>query len=214
MEIQRTANAGVLLKIDGVSILLDGLADGVEGYLPTPDCIADRLLENPPDVLVFTHYHPDHCSEALLLPYRKQNLRPILGPESLYSGTVRVGDITITPIVSRHLGKTEPGLEHVSYIIKGSRCVWFTGDAAPLQWRDRMDLPRPDLVIAPYAYANTESALKLVSELTDCLILLHLPQREKDPYGLWKSIESTLSGKSDMKILIPEIGTCLKIQDK
>ena len=51
MEIQRTANAGVLLKIDGVSILLDGLADRVEGYLPTPAQMAERLLENPPDIL-------------------------------------------------------------------------------------------------------------------------------------------------------------------
>ena len=36
MEIRRTANAGVLLKLDGVRILLDGLCDRVEGYLPTP----------------------------------------------------------------------------------------------------------------------------------------------------------------------------------
>ena len=77
MEIQRTANAGVLLKLDGVSILLDGLADRVEGYLPTPPEIAQQLLENPPDILAFTHYHADHCSEALLLPYRKQKFRPM-----------------------------------------------------------------------------------------------------------------------------------------
>ena len=52
MEIQRTANAGCLLKMDGVSFLLDGLADRVEGYLPTPTEMAERLLKNPPDILV------------------------------------------------------------------------------------------------------------------------------------------------------------------
>jgi len=133
MEIQRTANAGALLKMDGVSILLDGLCDGIDIYLPTPPTLADSLLVEPPDVLAFTHNHPDHYSEALLLPYRKQNLRPILGPEYLPMEDLRVGEVTITPVASRHIGKTEPGLSHHSFIMKGSRCVWFMGDAAPLQ---------------------------------------------------------------------------------
>ena len=206
MEIQRTANAGVLLKIDGVSILLDGLCDGIEGYLPTPPAIAQQLLEKPADVLAFTHLHADHCSEALLLPYRKQNLRPILGPESLYTGAVRIGGVTITPVASRHLGKTEPGLQHVSYIIEGSRCVWFVGDAAPLQWKHRTELPRPDVLIAPYAYANTKSALDLSKSLTDKLVILHLPGRERDSYGLWKSVEDTTANCNDITLWIPEIG--------
>lgn len=206
MEIQRTANAGVLLKMDGVSILLDGLADSVGGYLPTPVRIADQLIENPPDVLIFTHNHPDHCSEALLLPYRKQNLRPILGPESLYTGKVCVGEVSIIPVASRHLGKTEPGLLHTSYIIMGSRCVWFTGDAAPMQWRDRSDLPRPDVIIAPYAYGNTKSVWELVKSLTGCLILLHLPDKGNDPYGLWNSVAEVTANDPAVQLLIPEIG--------
>ena len=157
MEIQRTANAGVLLRMDGVSILLDGLADRVEGYLPTPAEMAEKLLDAPPDILAFTHYHKDHCSDALLSQYRKQDLRPIYGPELLLKGAVQIGDVTITPVESRHLGRIEPGLQHVSYIIKGRQCVWFMGDAAPLQWKNRTDLPKPDVLIAPYAYANTKA---------------------------------------------------------
>ena len=206
MEIQRTANAGVLLKLDGVSILLDGLCDSVEGYLPTPPAIADRLLVNPPDLLAFTHCHADHCSEALLLPYRKQNLRPILGPESLYMGRVRVGEVTIMPVESRHLGKVEPGLQHVSYIIEGSQCVWFVGDAAPIQWKNRNDLPRPDVLIAPYAYGNTKAAWELSCSLTDRMVLLHLPPREADPYGLWNAVEQTVGNGKDNSVWIPEIG--------
>jgi len=205
MEIQRTANAGVLLTMDGVSILLDGLADRVEGYHPTPAHIAARLLENPPDILAFTHYHKDHCSEALLLPYRKQNLRPIYGPESLYSGNIKLGEVTITPVESRHLGRAEPGLQHVSFIIQGSKCVWFVGDAAPLQWKNRSDLPKPDVLIAPYAYGNTESAWKLTCSLTRQVVLLHLPDREKDAYSLWKAVENTICKDTTAKLWIPEI---------
>lgn len=206
MEIQRTANAGVLLKLDGVSILLDGLADRVEGYLPTPPAIAQELLDNPPDALAFTHCHADHCSEALLLPYRKQNLRPILGPESLRLGKVRIGEVTITAVPSRHLGSVEQGLQHVSYIIEGSQCVWFTGDAAPLQWKSRTDLPRPDVLIAPYAYGNSKSAWELTKSLTDKMVLLHLPSRQMDSYGLWNAVESTTADRQNMTLWIPEMG--------
>ena len=206
MELQRTANAGVLLKLDGVSILLDGLCDGVEGYLPTPPAIARQLLENPPDLLAFTHGHEDHQSEALLLPYRKQNLRPILGPESLHLGAVRVGDVTVKMVESRHLGKTEPGLNHISYIIEGSRCVWFVGDAAPLQWKNRTDLPRPDVLIAPYAYANTKTAWDLTTGLTNQVVLLHLPPRDSDPYHLWGSVEQTVKSTEGVSLWIPGMG--------
>ena len=203
MELQRTANAGVLLKLDGVSILLDGLCDRVDGYQPTPSAIAEQLLAELPDVLAFTHNHPDHCSEALLLPYRKQNLRPILGPESLHMGTVRVGEVTITPVETRHLGKTEPGLKHISYIIKGSRCIWFTGDAAPIQWKNMPHLPRPDVLIAPYAYANTKMAWELSRSLAKNVVILHLPEKESDPYGLWESVKLVAN---EANLQIPEIG--------
>ena len=208
MEIQRTANAGVLLKLDGVSILLDGLCDGLEGYLPTPPDIAESLLKNPPDVLAFTHGHSDHCSEALLLPYRNQKLRPILGPESPYT---QVGQVTITPVATRHLGKVEPNLQHTSFVIEGSKCVWFTGDAAPSAWKGREDLPKPDVLIAPYAYANTKSALELTRSLTKCLILLHLPEPEKDPYGLWQQVKETVSQAEALQVIIPNMGETYNI---
>ena len=210
MELQRTANAGVLLTMDGVSILLDGLADRVENYLPTPAEMVEKLMENPPDVLVFTHYHKDHCSDALLLTYRKQNLRPILGPELLLKGAVQMEGVTITPVASRHLGRVEPDLQHVSYIIKGSQCVWFMGDAAPMQWKDRSDLPRPDLLIGPYAYANTKSAWELTKRLTDQVMLLHLPSRQEDPYGLWNSVEQTVANR-EIPLWIPQIGEKITI---
>ena len=127
MELQRTGNAGVLVRLDGVSILLDGLCEGLYGYLPTPVSLVEDFLASPPDLLVFTHSHPDHCSRALLLPYETQKLRPILGPESLPEGKVRVGEVTVTAVETRHLGKTEPGLSHHSFVIEGSKCIWFMG---------------------------------------------------------------------------------------
>lgn len=209
MEIQRTGNAGVLLSLDGASILLDGLCDRIEGYLPTPPAMATALLDNPPDLLAFTHYHKDHCSPALLSPYRNENLRPILGPESLLEGSVQVGEVTVTPVASRHLGKIEPGMEHVSYIITGSHCVWFMGDAAPSQWKNRTDLPKADVLIAPYAYANTKATWELTQSLAEKVILLHLPERDKDPYQLWVGVETTIRNAAN--VWIPQLGETITI---
>ena len=209
MEIQRTANAGVLLTLDGVNILLDGLCDRVEGYLPTPPAMAESLRKELPDVLAFTHNHPDHCSEALLLPYRKQNLRPIFGPEYLPAEAFAVGPVTITPVASRHIGKAEPGLSHHSLIIQGSKCVWFMGDAAPLQWKGREDLPKADVLLAPFAYANTKAAWELACTLANQIVLLHLPEREKDPCGLWQTVETTTAGAKNL--YIPQIGEKISI---
>ena len=190
--------------MDGVSILLDGLCDGIDIYLPTPPAIAASLVADPPDVLAFTHNHPDHYSEALLLPYRKQNLRPILGPEYLPIEELRIGEVTITPVSSRHIGKAEAGLLHHSLIIQGSKCVWFMGDAAPLQWKERTDLPCPDVLIAPFAYANTKTAWEFSCALAEKVILLHLPQRSNDPYGLWQGVDNTTAGATNL--FIPQIG--------
>lgn len=117
---------------------------------------------------------------------------------------LRVGEITVTAVPSRHIGKSEPGLSHHSLIIQGSKCVWFMGDAAPLQWKNRTDLLKPDVLIAPYAYANTKAAWELTCTLADKVVLLHLPERTNDPYGLWQTVETTTAGATNLHI--PQIG--------
>ena len=205
MEIQRTCNAGVLLKLDGVSILLDGLCEGLEGYLPTPKAFAEGLLNTPPDLLAFTHSHPDHCSSALLLPYKTNKLRPILGPESLPEKKMRVGEITVTAVETRHLGKTEPNLSHYSFVIEGSKCIWFMGDASPMQMKKLAALPKPDVLIVPYAYANTPSAWEMTKTVcSGMVVVLHLPEKEKDTLGLWHQVKTVTDGENCL--WIPEIG--------
>ncbi len=212
MEIQRTANAGVELTLDGIRILLDGLCDGAYGYLATPREMADKLISDPPHIVAFTHNHSDHFSEALVSEYRKQDLRPVLGPESLYSPQIRVGGVKITGVPSKHIGRTQPELKHFSYIIEGSRCVWFVGDATPSQWRGREDLPKPDVLIAPYAYANTASSWAATCKMAEHLVLLHLPQRDKDAFGLWKQVNDTVQGGGSTRVWIPEIGEIISIK--
>jgi L-ascorbate metabolism protein UlaG (beta-lactamase superfamily) len=107
-------------------------------------------------------------------------------------------------VPSRHIGKHE-GVDHVSYIIEGSRCIWFMGYASPLQWKDRTDLPKPDILVAPFAYA-TAGGWEITRQLgAKVLVLLHLPNRDNDPHGLWPQVDATIAKGNGPAVYIPEM---------
>ena len=213
MELVRTANAGVLLKLDGVSILLDGVCRVEYPYPATPPGIKAELMENLPDVVAFTHAHNDHYDPDFAA-YALQKNGVILGPDNCCGSMepATVGAVKITPIPSRHIGAAGKTICHVSFVIEGSRCVWFTGDCSPLFWKNRTDLPAPDVIVAPYAYASTLPALEQVKALgAKELVILHLPPRAEDPYGLWGSVENTLEQGSGVHTYIPDLGQTISL---
>lgn len=211
MEIRRTANAGVLLKLDGVSILLDGVSQAVEPYLATPPDIRNSLLASSPDVLVFTHSHNDHYDPDFAEAYSAIADGVIIGPSDLgvdsnMTANVNIGPVSITSISSRHIGKYGD-VEHFSYIISGTRCVWFLGDASPLQWRQDGRYPKPDVVIAPFAYAATAVAWERTKQMgANAVVLVHMPARNNDPFMLWNSVESVVANESQVDVFIPQLG--------
>lgn len=197
MEIRRTANAGVLLKLDGMTVLLDGVCREVKPYPATPEEERKHLLESCPDILAFSHTHTDHCDPAFAAAWQRQTGRVILCPGEIpecrtANKIFHRRGITLMPVESRHIGKAEPGLRHSSFVVQGSRCLWFLGDASPLQWKGRRELPRPEVLICPYAYATTPAAWEITCSLgAKEILVLHLPDRGTDPYGLWEQLEAT-----------------------
>lgn len=213
MELRRTANAGVLLTLDGVTVLLDGVCRELEPYMGTPAAERRAIEACPPDILAFTHGHMDHFDRAFARALYEKNLRPILGPESLLKeGTcqtpVTVGGVTVTPIRTRHVGAAGKDTPHMSFLIRGSKTVLFTGDASPVVWKSQ---ERVDVLIAPYAYATVPGGWKVADTLADTLVLLHLPERERDPYRLWEMVENTTAQYPGPKLLIPQMGQPLRI---
>ena len=70
---------------------------------------------------------------------------------------------------------------------------------------------KPDVLIAPYAYAMG-TGWELTKALSPkVLILLHLPDRENDPAGLWESVETTLQEAHSMQVYIPQMGQTLTL---
>jgi len=201
LKIRRTANAGVLISLDGLSILIDGVCNKIAPYEATPESVKKELQENFPDIVAFTHIHGDHFDREYAELYKKATLRSILGPESFLFKSF--GDIGITGISTRHIGKFD--IRHVSFIIEGSKTIWFMGDASPLEFKGRTDLPIPDVVIVPFAYANTESAWKITKSFgAESIVILHMPERKEDTYGIWEAVEKTVG--NDDKVFIPKMG--------
>ena len=198
MEIKRTANAGVLLKMDGKSVLIDGVCGSFPPYLETPQSIKEELCKNPPDALLITHTHPDHFDLPFFESYKK-TFRTYLGAEG--QAFYENDGIRITAVKTRHIGKNDG--EHYSFVIEGSKIVWFMGDASPNELVKLKSFTSPDVLIIPYAYVITPSALKMTEDIGAKLnIILHLPNREEDSFGLWQEIEKA---NLNSRFIIPEI---------
>lgn len=206
MLIQRTANAGILLTLDGVRILLDGMCPDAHGYPGTPDRLRKAILEAPPDIYAYTHTHEDHYDPAFAAAFRQAG-GVIIGPGEGTSVTVR--GVTVTAIPNRHIGKAD--CDHCGFVITGSQCLWFMGDSAPIKWRGREDFPRADVVIGPYAYAIASGWDITQSLGAKDIIILHLPPKETDPYGLWSAVLDNV--KNIPNVHIPDIGETMVIEN-
>ena len=91
---------------------------------------------------------------------------------------------------------------------QGSQCLWFTGDSPPTAWRGK-DLPKPDVMVVPYAYANTPESWALTCSFgAKIIVLLHMPPREDDPAGLWQAVESVADPE---KLQMPQINEILSL---
>ena len=206
MKIRRTANAGVLIELDGMSILLDGVCKKIAPYEETPESIRKELEGNFPDIVAFTHIHGGHFDREYAELYKEKTLRSVLGPESFLFKNF--GEIGITGISTRHIGKFD--IRHTSFVIEGSKTIWFMGDASPLDFKGRDDLPAPDVVIVPFAYANTDSAWRITKSFgAETVVIVHMPNREDDTYGIWEAVEKTIGNENC--VLIPSMGDTIEL---
>ena len=206
LEIRRTANAGVLIEMDGLSVLIDGVSGKIAPYEETPESIKKELRENFPDIVAFTHAHGDHYGRDYAELYKKATLRSVCGPESFLFKNF--GDVTLTGIPTRHIGKFE--IEHTSFVLEGSRTVWFMGDSSPLEWKNKENLPIPDVVIVPFAFANTDSAWKITKSFgAEAVVIVHMPAKEEDSYGIWEAVERTVGNGEN--VFIPKMGETIEL---
>ena len=205
MKFLRTANAGVLIETDNLRLLIDGVSKKILNYEQTPESIKEELCSQFPDVVMHTHYHDDHYDEDFSNTYTKNTLRSTYGPEFALCG--KMGNTKIKGIATRHIGKSD--IAHVSYVINGEKCIWFMGDASPLEIKN-INEPKPDVLIIPYAYVTTKAAWEITKSLgAKKIILLHMPKKSEDVHNLWNAMEETT--KLPENLIIPEMGQEIEI---
>ena len=206
MKILRTANAGVLLTLDGVSILLDGICGDLPPYLSTPEAIRLELCRNLPNIVAFTHFHTDHFDNEFVGIYESKTGRSVLNPNS--PEVKRVGSVEVIPFNTRHIGKTDE--KHISFVINASKCVWFMGDASPLDIKNMAEKSKPDLLFAPFSYFSSPSALKRTKELgAEHIFVLHLPNENNDEFKICQTVFENI--KNEQNIHIIELGETVEI---
>lgn len=212
MILRRTANAGILLALDGVKILFDGVSREGTAYPATSVDVQDALILEKPDALCISHNHPDHFDSEFAIRYANIVSGKVVGPiESFVPDatmeSIQIGDVKITPIETRHIGKVGINVSHTSFIVEGTSCVWFMGDAAVLQWRNPYDLPDPDILIVPFAYATTPTSWEITKSLgAKIIVVVHMPDKKSDPYHLWDAVKQTTQNDDFVEIWIPDIG--------
>lgn len=211
MILKRTANAGIMLALDGVKVLFDGVSREGTAYPATSVDEQNALILEKPDALCITHTHPDHYDRDFALRYKYEIGGKVIGPADSeldpITVPVQIDSIKVLPIESRHIGKVGINVPHVSFIVEGTSCVWFMGDAAVLQWKNRYDLPKPDVLIVPFAYATTATSWEITKGLgAKDIVIVHMPYKNDDPYSLWNGVEQTVQREDAVRIWVPEIG--------
>ncbi len=201
MKIIRTSNAGILLELDNVKVLLDGVCGEVFPYIKTPSHIKTSLTENFPDIVAFTHLHNDHFDSDYAEAYKTKTHRPVFYG-SVDTNTAEYKNIRLLSVPTRHIGKTD--IAHSSFCVCGSKTVWFMGDASPVCLEVMRDCPQPDVLVVPYAYALTQSAWQKTKSIgAKYIVLVHLPDKQNDSIGLWQSVLDVTKG--DICLYIPQI---------
>ena len=207
MNIRQTSNAGFLLSLDNTNILLDGVGERIAPYFETPAYIKEELLKTPLDALVFTHYHGDHFDKSFAEAYKNREFGSVFGGPEL-SKAFKVKNLTVIPVKTRHIGKFV--IDHSSYVISGSKTVLFLGDASPNEFKNREDLPKIDLVIAPFAYALTSAAISITNSLGAKKVLItHLPEQSLDEFGIREAVAKAVAQNSNWST--SEIGQSITI---
>ena len=186
------------MEIDGVSILLDGICGEVPPYLPTPEPIRQALYATLPDAVAFTHTHIDHYDRDFALFFEKNTHKDIVSPEN--KREIQVGSVSIRPIDSRHIGRND--IEHISFVLMGSRCIWFMGDASPVALKSMGRYPKPDVLFVPFAYLNGKAAIETTNSVNAAeIVLLHLPDEQRDDYKIWDTVRNFIIKEQHIHIL-------------
>lgn len=203
-QVTLSANAGVSLDLGGLRIWVDALHDEkVPGFSTVTPALWAAMGDHPafaaPDLLFFTHCHPDHFSEALAREaLARWPQAKIVLPEKRFPGQallsgrrerVRLPELTLDFIRLTHEGPRYADKPHYGCILESRDLrVLITGDCklcAP-ELKEFLQEDGPiDLAILDFPWLTLPRGRRFVQEhiRPRTLLACHLPFSGDDVYG-------------------------------
>ena len=204
-----SANAGVSLDFGGVRIWVDALH---RHRVPNFSSVSPELLEKvwasdafaAPDVIFYTHCHPDHYSRALteealarwpgaqlILPEQEFPGQILLtGEEASY----RFGGVTMEFRRLCHEKEQYADVPHYGALLSdGEKRILLPGDCAVANpaLSDWLGGVCPDAVLLDFPWITLQRGRRFIQDFlpTEHLIVYHLPFPQDDPSGYRAAVQ-------------------------
>lgn len=198
-----SANAGVAIHIGGYRIWVDALhTQKQKGFSAVDVPLQKRMLQCAafanPDLILCTHCHPDHFSEALTKEAKK--LWPdakIMLPEPCFDGQIeikgeehihRLGDLSLRFIRLPHDGQQYAGCVHYGVLITiGGKTILLPGDCrtGAEELEEAIGENRIDLALLNFPWLTLSKGRAFVDTVMkpSQILLYHLPFAEDDCFN-------------------------------
>ena len=226
-----SANSGISLSTCGFRLWTDFLHNRkTPPYSSVTPALWDRVtgdsnLSNP-DIIFFTHHHPDHYSlgmvrRALRLYPDAQVVMPehpdcaLFHPDicvPLTGSTCRMkcGDLDLLFLRTVHEGKLFSDVPHYSLLITHKQhTIFLSGDSSLssdplLQFLAEQHI---DIAVLPFVWLTSGRGQTALTEIIrpSHLLINHLPDAADDRFGYRKAAEKRLpllSGKMDLRLIL------------
>ena len=179
----------MLVEYGSARALFDGVCGEVPPYAGTPAHIRRELSEDLPDIVAFTHTHPDHWDGSFARAAFISGRCAVLMPGGQAAASC-ADFMNVSAVRTRHLGK--PDYPHVSYLLSvQEKTVWIAGDASPDSLAPAMGPGRPYIAVVPYSYLLTSSSAEKISSAgAETVIVVHMPAAGPETEELIDSVRA------------------------
>ena len=201
MELRHIANAGFCLSFGKTNLLVDALHRGnTDGYQQVDEVLLEIMkTELPePEMLLFSHCHPDHFSRELVeevrgvwknslvaLPEKFGYEQPVLDGER---GRIGLESGSLEYFRLPHEGEQYRGVSHYGFLVRGDGLrVFAAGDCAlnaEELWHIS-EIRNVDVAVLNFPWVSLQAGRRFIDEVLrpKKLLINHLPVKEADKFG-------------------------------
>ena len=189
MKLTLSANAGLAIEIGGKRIWADALHTRKQpGFSCVDEALQRKMLAHPafqrPDVICYTHCHPDHYSRSLTEAACRIWPKAVLLMPAEKMEPLRLDDLSITFFRLPHEGVQYADVLHYGIHIRcGQEDVLLTGDGAV--GCDAMNGMAPRVCVVDFPWITLPKGRRVLLEgiRPERIVACHIPFAEDDING-------------------------------